>query len=115
MRCIEFRHASAPLLAGSKTVTRRKGWKKLKPGTEMMAGRAHRGVRREGREDFGVILVKSVRRVRLGDIDAAEVALEGYPELTPAEFLARFFKGVNPDAVVTRIEFRRVGDWGQAG
>ncbi|MBN9748624.1 hypothetical protein DMP23_47445 [Amycolatopsis sp. A1MSW2902] len=53
--------------------------------------------------------VVDVRREPLRDITAEDVAREGFPELSPAEFVDRFFvraQGIAPDEVVTRIEWR---------
>ncbi|OMC07091.1 hypothetical protein A5734_03735 [Mycolicibacterium fortuitum] len=55
--------------------------------------------------------VVSVRRERLDAITFAEVAREGFPDMTPREFVAFFcdsHKGCRPDSVVTRIEWRYV-------
>jgi hypothetical protein len=112
VQSLSFTYTADRLLAGAKTVTRRKGWHDLKPGTTLLACRE--GWRRgamKGRGPLGRVRVLSVRRERLGDITPEEVALEGYPELTPAEFLARFFAGADPDTEVNRIEFERVGAW----
>ncbi|MBN9747808.1 hypothetical protein DMP23_47085 [Amycolatopsis sp. A1MSW2902] len=53
--------------------------------------------------------VVDVRREPLRDITAEDVAREGFPELTPAESVDRFFvqaQGIAPDTVVTRIQWR---------
>ncbi|QRY48645.1 hypothetical protein JVX93_15830 [Mycolicibacterium boenickei] len=55
--------------------------------------------------------VVSVRREPLNAITADDVAREGFPHLTPAEFIAFFcdlHKGCRPDSTVTRIEWRYV-------
>lgn len=51
----------------------------------------------------------SVRREPLHAITRAEVAAEGFPQWTPAEFVTFFcdsHKGIQPGSDVTRIEWR---------
>jgi hypothetical protein len=100
--------------ARSKIVTRRVGWEFLKPGDQLSLCEKVQGRRRAG----GVVepLVRivdvdvvSVRRERLDAITAQDVDLEGFPEMTPPEFIAFFcgsHKGSTPDTEVTRIEWR---------
>lgn len=74
---------------------------------------------------LGLALVLDVREVRLGDITAAEVTAEGFPGLTPADFvrgycgelalgdLVELDNGTAPASKgypwrVTRIQFQRV-------
>jgi len=59
---------------------------------------------------IGEIEIVDVRPERLGDITRKDVIREGFPEMTPAEFVDFFcrFNRCTPDTVVTRIEFRKV-------
>jgi hypothetical protein len=53
----------------------------------------------------------SVRREPLDAITAADVAAEGFPQMTPAEFVAFFcrtHRSCGPGTEVTRIEWRYV-------
>jgi hypothetical protein len=53
--------------------------------------------------------VTAVRRERLDAITAADVAAEGFPEMTPAGFVTFFcgtHHGCTPETEVTRIEWR---------
>ena len=103
-----------------KTVTRRKGWLMLKPGDRLTLCRKVMG-RKKGEPLVRIaeVEVVSVRRERLSDLlplseggwtyAAAEMEREGFPGLAPAEFVRRYFteaQGIQPTAVVTRIEFR---------
>lgn len=111
------------LLAGRKTVTRRAGWLRLvkhfadpdaKP-LPMQAIFKGMGLKRgEHPEVLCQILVTSARREPLRrmvdepDYGRAEVIAEGFPDLTPAEFVAFFMrthKGLTPESAVTRIKF----------
>ena len=109
MRNMSFFHTSRQLQEGLKTVTRRTGWAFLKPGDQFCAVVKARGVARDQIERLGICTVVDVRRERLNQIDADDVGLEGYPEMSPGEFIAMFCRinsGCGPQTIVTRIEFR---------
>lgn len=108
-----------------KTVTRRKGWEFVKPGDRLtlcrkVMGRSRviNGVRvTEPLVRICDVEVVSVRRERLGDMPESDVALEGYPEMSRADFINRFFvnfQGIFPDEHVTRIEWRYLDPQGIA-
>ena len=108
MRRMSFALTKAQLLDSSKTVTRRFGWKALRPGDELLAVSKCMGFRKGEKPDvYGVVRVVSVRRERLDAITPDDVKREGFPQMTPAEFVAMFCRhmGCEPDAEVTRIEF----------
>jgi hypothetical protein len=96
--------------ARSKTITRRLGWLMLKPGDRLTLCRKVMGRRRgEPLERITDVEVVSVRREPLHAITKAEVALEGFPQMTPAEFVAFFcgtHKGCTPGTEITRIRWR---------
>jgi hypothetical protein len=98
--------------ARSKTVTRRMGWLKppLKPGQRLILVRKGMGLK-PGEKVVRIadVEVVSVRRERLDSITQAEVIAEGFPDKTPAGFIAFFcrsHKGCTPESDVTRIEWR---------
>lgn len=110
MRNISFALTAAQFRARSKDVTRRLGWLDVRAGDRLMGCEKCMG-RKPGEPliRLGAIEVVAVRRVRLDTITAADVAREGFPEMTPAEFVAFFcasHKGCTPRSVVTRIRFR---------
>ncbi len=93
----------------AKTVTRRIGWRMIKPGDQLTLCPKVRG-RRTGEplERIVTVEVVSVRREPLSAITQADVAAEGFPELTPAEFVEFFcttHRGVEADSEITRIEW----------
>ena len=109
----------------AKTVTRRLGWRSLKPGDRLILCRKVQGRRRgDGTVDplvrLAEVEVVSVRQERLWDITADDVAREGvdpgvFSEWhsentppTPHEWVIWFCEQMNvqPDQVVTRIEWR---------
>lgn len=94
----------------TKLVTRRLGWLMLEPGDTLTLCKKVQG-RRKGEPLVRIVDVDvvSVRRERLDAITAQEVNLEGFPEMTPAEFIVFFcgsHKGCTPATEVTRIEWR---------
>ncbi|WP_232330806.1 hypothetical protein [Nocardia fusca] len=96
--------------ARSKTVTRRMGWHVLRPGDRLTLCRKVMG-RRRGEPLVRIVDVRvlAVRRERLDEITSDEVLAEGFPEMTPAEFVEFFcgtHKGCTPESTVTRIEWR---------
>lgn len=93
-----------------KTVTRRLGWRFLKPGDRLTLCRKVMG-RKPGEplERIAEVEVIDVRRESLDLITPADVRREGFATQTPSWFV-RFFcdthKGCTPDTTVTRIEWR---------
>jgi len=117
-RNMSFMHTTDQVKAGTKTVTRRKGWGFLEPGTVLNACTKCRGLQTEEIERLSQIRVLSVRREPLA-ASAEELngtAREGYPDMTPEEFIAKFCEDMNPcrkterpaETMVTRIEFEYV-------
>ena len=98
--------------ARTKTVTRRKGWTFLKPGDRLTLCRKVMG-RKPGEPLVRIVEVEivDVRRELLGAIfhQPADLAREGFPDLTPSDFVDRYFvqaQGIGPRDYVTRIEWR---------
>ena len=109
MQNISFLLTTEQIRQRTKTVTRRLGWAGLKPGTKLQGVVKVQGIRKGERvQRLAVIEVLAVRRERVDAITAADVAREGFPDMTPAEFVAMFCRHMNvkPDSLVTRIEFR---------
>lgn len=99
----------------TKTVTRRLGWKNVKPGQVLQGVEKQQGLKKgEHVRPMGMIRVKSVRREPLRRLilqrsyGKREVIKEGFPNMTPEEFV-RFFlathKRVTLDTDLTRIEY----------
>jgi hypothetical protein len=105
----------------SKTVTRRLGWRFLKPGDRLTLCRKVQGRRRVGGHSHGhleplirlaEVEVVSVDRRPLHHIDTADVTREGFPGWDPDRFI-RFFcdhMACQPDTEVTRIGWRYLDD-----
>lgn len=121
MRNISFALTTYQFRDRSKTVTRRIGWTKLKPGNLLMGVVKGMGLKPgEKVERLGAIRVVSVRQeelqamTRAPDYGFRECVLEGFPTMSPNDFVAMFcssHKGCTPSTLVTRIEFEYVDGW----
>lgn len=114
MRNMSFMLTKGPFRARTKTVTRRLGWKNLKPGVLVMGCEKCQGLKKgESPVKLGKIRIKSVRREPLDrmakdeEYGNAEARLEGFPDLTGLEFVTMFCRNMKviPETEVTRIEF----------
>lgn len=108
------------VVARTKTVTRRLGWTMLRTGDRITLCRKVMGRRRrdgsvEPLVRLAEVQVYDVRREPLDDLITGntdyghrEVMAEGFPQMTPEEFIAFFTShmGCKPDHLVTRIEWR---------
>ena len=111
MRNMSFSLTTPQFLDGTKDVTRRKGWKFLKPGEHVMACEKCMGLKKgEKIKRLGEIEIVSVRREPLSAIDPEDVPREGFPHLATTGFMKMFqdHMGGTAGQEVTRIEFRRI-------
>ena len=117
MRNISFSLTESQFLDGSKTVTRRLGWKFLKPGDRLMGCRKCMGLKPgESIVRLGAVEVVSVRFEALScmivdpEYGREEAIKEGFPQMTGKEFVAMFRSHMKatPARLVTRIEFLHV-------
>lgn len=114
MRHISFALTTEQFRARTKTVTRRLGWMNLKSGAYLMAVEKAQGLKKgEKVTKLGPIHVIHVRREKLCELTdspyygALEVLAEGFPGMTPADFVAMFCRHnkCTPETYVTRILF----------
>lgn len=111
MRNMSFMLTTEQFLDGSKTCTRRLGWWFLEPGELVRGVKKAMGLKKgEKIEPLGIIRVVSMRKEPLNRITPEDVAREGFPGMTPDEFVAMFTKAMKCDAstIVNRIEFVRI-------
>lgn len=113
MRLISFALTTAQIRDRTKTVTRRIGWKTLKPGTILQPIVKGQGIPKGGHVEKigGPVRVVSVSRAPLNGITLQDVYREGFPEMTTRQFVAMFKKthrGCRVNSIVTRIEFEYV-------
>lgn len=120
MRNISFALTTEQIRNRTKTVTRRTGWKNLKPGTLLCAVVKGMGLKKgEKVERLCTIRVIDVRRESLARMEQdiaygyRECAREGFPEgpyCAPVHFIMWFARthGIAVTDDVTRIEFEYV-------
>jgi len=126
-RLMSVAYTEQAVVERRKTVTRRKGWWLDKRGRRLILPGQHLTLCRKvmGRK-AGEPLVRLVDvealDVRREPLDlmlnqpaygATEVIAEGFPDLTPEEFIDRFFveaQGIRRTGWVTRIEWRYLDD-----
>lgn len=116
MRLMSFSLTTDQIRREVKTVTRRAGWRFVKPGDRIQAVTKAMGLKKgETVERLRVLEVVLVRRERLQRLidepsyGRRECVQEGFPQLTPEQFVAMFcasHKGCTPETIITRIEFR---------
>lgn len=114
MRNASFSLTTAQVRARTKTVTRRKGWAWANAGMLVQPVVKGMGLKKGERvERIGhPIRFVRVTRERLDTIDPCDCAREGFPDMTPAEFVAMYCKhnGGAPSQIVTRIQFEYVDE-----
>jgi len=118
MRRMAFSHTAPQIVDRSKTVTRRTGWRYLRPGDLIEAVEKSRGLKKGERvRTLGVLRVVSVRVELLSRLvtDARyaedELPREGFPCWSRDDFIAMFLRvnSLKSTAVkVTRVEFEYV-------
>ncbi|WP_233213694.1 hypothetical protein [Mycobacterium hubeiense] len=98
------------VVARTKDVTRRMGWSNLKAGDRLTLCRKVMG-RKRGEPLVRIVDVEviSVRREPLDTITADDCVREGFPRMTPDQFVEFFcasHRGCTPESEVTRIQWR---------
>ncbi len=110
-RNISFAMTTEQVRFKIKTVTRRLGWWTLKPGDLLQPVEKCRGLKKGEKvvKIGGLIIVKSCRKEKLGSIIKREVEREGFPCMTPSEFIDFFIQAhhchASENTPVNRIEF----------
>lgn len=115
MRNISFALTTEQVRTRTKTVTRRLGWKDLKPGTLLQPVEKAQGLKKGEKlqKISGPIRVVNVSRAPLRSISAQDIHGEGFPQMTYREFVTMFKRshpGCRVDTVVTRIQFEYVDE-----
>lgn len=104
----------AAVVNRTKTVTRRLGWRDLKPGTHLTLCRKVMG-RKPGEPlvRLAEVEVFDVRREPLNAIGQNDVDREGFSGWTTDQFVEFFAESMRcaPDVEVTRIEWRYLANW----
>lgn len=117
-RNMSFMHTKRQMRERSKIVTRRLGWRFLKPGEVLNACEKCQGLKRgEKVKKIGQICVVSAEEEPLNamikdrEYGRLEATREGFPGMTGKEFVEMFCRlmGCEEDDVVTRIMFHHLG------
>jgi hypothetical protein len=112
MRNMSFALTTEQIRAQTKTVTRRLGWKTAKVGDIVQPVVKGQGLKKGERVEKigGPIRFVAVDRVVLGDISPQDVYREGFPQMTPRQFVEMFkdHNGGLRDQWVTRIQFEYI-------
>lgn len=110
MRRMSFALTKEQILNETKTVTRRLGWKNLKPGDLIQPVEKCMGLKKGEKQ---VLLGKPIQIVsisvqRLYQIHAYDVVKEGFEGMTVDEFIGMFCKAnkCEQNTQVQRIEFK---------
>lgn len=108
-RNMSFQMTTEQVRSRTKTVTRRMGWSFLKAGEVVNAVNRCMGFKKgEHPVKLATIRITDVRREPLNTIGWNDCHYEGFPEMSPKEFIAFYckgHKGCTPETVVTRVEF----------
>lgn len=118
MRNISFMLTTSQFIDGTKDVTRRLGWTFADVGMELCAVEKSQGLGKGGKiKRLGTIRLVGVRREPLSNMTRDtvyghhEVVREGFPGMSPKEFVEFFcwsHKGCKPSTIITRLEFVKV-------
>jgi hypothetical protein len=93
MKNMSFALTTPQIRAGTKDITRRNGWKDLKPGQHVRAVVKAMGLKKgEKIQPIRVIECLDNRRERISAITAEDVIREGFPDWTPEQFIQFFCK-----------------------
>ena len=109
MRNMSFACTERQLLDGTKTVTRRLGWRLLRPGDRVCAVRKCQGLKKgEKVHRLGVIEILNVRREWLCNITPEDACREGFLGQSRGWFMKMFceLNRCGEFEIVNRIEFR---------
>lgn len=92
----------------TKTVTRRLGWWNLKPGDVVCGVEKAQGLKKgEKVKKLGLIRIVQVGPEPLDEIAPFECIREGFPEMSPDDFIEMFCEAnrCDPGVTVNRIEY----------
>lgn len=111
-RNMSFKLTTRQMRARTKTVTRRMGWWNVKPGEVIQACVQCQGLRKgQTIEVITRIRVLGARAEPLAAISLEECVREGFPELSPRQFMSLFMTAnpkARPETIVNRIEFEYI-------
>ena len=110
-RNMSFMLTTQQIIDETKTVTRRLGWRFLNVGDELWAVEKAMGFKKgEKINRLKKIRIIGKRYEPLQAIDKPDCIREGFPDMTPDDFVKMFCSHMNcePEQQVTRIEFEYI-------
>lgn len=113
MRNISCQLTTQQVIERTKFVTRRLGWKNLKPGDLLQICEKCMGLKKgEKPRKLAKVRVVSALPERLDWITPEECVKEGFPDHSPRQFVKMFCRhmGCLPSTIVTRIEWEYLSD-----
>lgn len=108
MRLISCSLTQRQIRDRSKTETRRLRWLNVKPGDVLCFVDKCMGLKKGERpQKISLVIVTHAWREPLNAIDQSAVIREGFPEMTPPEFVSMFSKNMRcaGDEIITPIRF----------
>lgn len=109
---MSFALTKEQILNQTKTVTRRNGWKNLKPGDLIQPIEKGMGLKKGEKQVFlgGPIKVKSISVQQLHQITKPDLIKEGFPDMTTEDFinLYRLANKCSRSQRLHRIEFEYI-------
>ena len=111
MRNMAFSMTTDQIIDRTKTVTRRFGWWQLKRGDRICAVEKSMGLKKGQKvKKLCIIEIVSSRCVKLNSITKADCNKEGFPKMSPGEFVDMICDhyGCMPNEFINRIEFEYV-------
>ena len=108
---MSFYHTQNQVSAGTKVVTRRIGWSRLKPGQRFWAVVKGQGIKKGQKiQRIRECECVSNRSERLDAITQDDCRREGFPDYQPSDFVMMFCRnmGCHYDTIVNRIEFKYI-------
>lgn len=111
MRNMSFFYTEYQIRNKTKYITRRLGWKFLKPGDRVMAVVKCQGLKKGEKIDkIGMLEITHISRVPLSLITRLDVTLEGFRGFHKEQFIQLFcaMNKCRRHKIVTRIAFRYI-------
>ncbi len=108
---MSFMLTTKQIIDETKDVTRRLAWKNVKTGHRIRAVEKGMGLKKGEKVKFlKFIEIVGVRQEVLNTITQQDVIREGFPDMTPLQFVEMFCKHnrCQPWTIVNRIEFKYV-------
>lgn len=94
----------------TKDMTRRQGWDILEPGSVVMAVEKGQGIKKGELVRIGLIEILTKKKESISDITYADCIREGFPEMSPEDFVSMYCKAnkCKPDDLCNVFTFKHL-------